>query len=68
MQTTLEITPETRRRFIAAGELIHARIGHNPSPEFLMALMIETAPHSEELADTFCATIWRHMTPAKESA
>ena len=64
----LDVSPDTRSRFVEACELIAERIGHKPDPEFLMALVIETAPEPRELAESFCATIWRHMAPKAESA
>ena len=64
----LDVSPETRLRFIEASNLIDTRIGHKPDPEFLISRMIESAPAPQELAESFCATIWRHMAPKTESA
>jgi hypothetical protein len=60
----LPVSPDTERLYAAANERIAERIGHAPGAEFLMSLMVESITDPQELAETYCRTVFNHMAPA----
>ena len=61
---SLPVSQETEHLYAKANERIAERIGHAPGAEFLMSLMIESITDPEELADTYCRTVFNHIAPA----
>lgn len=60
---SLPVSPE-EQLYAQANDRIAERIGHAPGAEFLMSLMIESITDPEELAETYCRTVFNQMAPA----
>lgn len=61
---SLPVSPETERLYTNANDRVAERIGHAPGAEFLMALMIESFTDPDELAETYCRTVFNQLAPA----